>query len=129
MPTESQLDRRQFTRVDFAAKVELLQEGRHLHAEMLDISLNGILISTPADYHIRADIPCTVQIKLTDDSRIQMQVVLVHSSSRLLGFHCTSIDMDSIIHLRRLIELNLDDPCAAERVLGELVKRQPELEG
>ena len=116
-------DRRQFTRVGFAASVDLLQEGRELQAELLDISLNGLLIRTPTDYHIRTDIPCRVQIRLADDSHIQMQVVLVHSGSQLLGFHCTSIDMDSIIHLRRLIELNMDDPCAAERVLGELIKR------
>lgn len=128
MPMESHRERRQFTRIDFAASVELLQEGRMLKADLLDISLNGLLISTPTDYHIRTDIPCTVQIHLTDESHIQMQVVLVHSGSRQLGFHCTSIDMDSIIHLRRLIELNMDDPCAAERVLGELIKRTPELE-
>jgi hypothetical protein len=32
--------------------------------------------------------------------------------------------MDSIIHLRRLIEINLNDPSAAERVLAELVRQE-----
>lgn len=126
MPMESQQDRRQFTRVGFAAEIDVLQEGNSLRAELLDISLNGLLVRTPAEYHIRSDMPCTVQIKLTDESMIQMQVALVHSGHHHLGFHCTSIDMDSIIHLRRLIELNMDDPCAAERVLGELIRRQVE---
>jgi hypothetical protein len=116
-------ERRQFSRVEFDADVFLTQEGRKYQAQLQDISLNGVLISTPADYHLRTDMPCTVTVKLADDVAITMQVALVHSSSDFLGFHCTSIDMDSIIHLRRLIEINLGEPGASERVLAELLKR------
>ena len=121
---EPSSERRQFTRVGFAAQAELIQEGNLVHAELMDISLNGLLVRTPEQYEFRTDIPCCVQIHLSDDTLIQMQVALVHSGSQCLGFHCTSIDMDSIIHLRRLIEINLNDPSAAERVLAELVRRQ-----
>lgn len=121
---DSLSERRQFTRVGFAAEAELIQEGNLVHAELIDISLNGLLVRTPTEYDFRTDIPCCVQIRLSDDTLIQMQVALVHSGSQCLGFHCTSIDMDSIIHLRRLIEINLNDPSAAERVLAELVRRQ-----
>jgi hypothetical protein len=124
MPMEPLHDRRQFTRVGFNAAVTLLQEGSRVEAELLDISLNGLLVRTPQDYAFRTDMPCCVQMALNDDSQIQMQVALVHSGSKHLGFHCTSIDMDSIIHLRRLIELNMDDPAASERVLAELIRRQ-----
>jgi len=117
-------ERRQFTRVGFAAEAELIQEGKTVRAELIDISLNGLLVRTPDEYDFRTDIPCCVHIHLSDDTLIQMQVALVHSGSQCLGFHCTSIDMDSIIHLRRLIEMNLNDPTAAERVLAELVRRQ-----
>ncbi|RZA02603.1 MAG: PilZ domain-containing protein [Moraxellaceae bacterium] len=121
---ETSSERRQFTRVGFAAGAELIQEGNLVHADLIDISLNGILVRTPEQYEFRTDIPCSVQIHLSDDTVIQMQVALVHSSSQCLGFHCTSIDMDSIIHLRRLIEINLNDPSAAERVLAELVRQE-----
>jgi hypothetical protein len=121
---ESSNERRQFSRVGFAAEAELIQEGNLVHAELIDISLNGLLVRTPQEYEFRTDIPCCVQIRLSDDTVIQMQVALVHSGSQCLGFHCTSIDMDSIIHLRRLIEINLNDPGAAERILAELVRRQ-----
>lgn len=116
-------DRRQFSRVEFDASVSLTQEGKTYLAQLLDISLNGVLISTPDDYQVRTDMPCTLKIELAGDAQITMQVALVHSSSAFLGFHCTSIDMDSIIHLRRLIEVNLEDPSASDRVLGELLKR------
>lgn len=116
-------ERRQFSRINFDADVTLTQEGRSFSAQLADVSLNGVLLSTPEQYQLRTDMPCTLGIALADSAVIQMQVTLVHSSSSFLGFHCTSIDMDSIIHLRRLIEVNLDDPQASERVLSELLKR------
>lgn len=119
-------DRRRFSRVEFDAEVRLTQEGKQYSAQLHDISLNGVLISSPEDYHLRTDMPCTLHVVLADHAVITMQVTLVHSSSRFLGFHCTSIDMDSVIHLRRLIEINLGEPGASERVLTELLKRHQE---
>lgn len=116
-------ERRQFSRVEFDATVSLVQEGRSIEAKLVDISLNGMLIETPKDYQLRTDMPCSAVVHLSAEVAISMQVSLVHSSSTLLGFHCTSIDMDSITHLRRLIEMNLEDDSASERVLSELLKR------
>ena len=121
--TSPSQERRQFSRIAFEADVHLTQEGKDYRAQLQDISLNGVLISTPPDYHLRTDMPCTLRVILADNAVITMQASLVHSSSDFLGFHCTSIDMDSITHLRRLIEINLGDPHAAERVLAELLKR------
>lgn len=123
MGEHTQEERRRFSRIEFDADVAVSQNGNTYHAKLVDISLNGVLISTPEHYHIRTDMPCAVSVNLADDAIITMQVTLVHSGSRFLGFHCTSIDMESIIHLRRLIEVNLDDTGAAERVLTELLKR------
>lgn len=116
-------ERRRFSRIEFDADVRLLQDGNQYSAQLHDISLNGVLIATPSEYHIRTDMPCTLLVILSDDVVITMQVALVHSSSTFLGLHCTSIDMDSIVHLRRLIEINLGEPGAPERVLTELLKR------
>jgi hypothetical protein len=37
-----------------------------------------------------------------------------------LSLSCTEIDLDSITHLRRLLELNLGDPDLIERELSDL---------
>lgn len=116
-------ERRQFSRIEFDADVRLLQEGKEYSAQLHDISLNGVLVATPTEYHLRTDMPCMLNVILSDQAVISMQVTLVHSSSSFLGFHCTSIDMDSIVHLRRLIEINLGEPGASERVLTELLRR------
>lgn len=129
MNNNAQKERRQFSRVDFDATVLVHQDARQCKTQLVDISVNGVLIKTPTLYHIRTDMPCTLTVLLADNTSITMQVALVHSSSEFLGFHCTSIDMDSISHLRRLIEYNLNDESAADRVLGELLKRHQSLAG
>ena len=120
-------DRRQYSRIPFEAAVTIMQGDSSLSAQLVDISINGVLIETPESYHFRTDTPCRIHIELCNDIVITMQVALVHSSSSMLGFHCTSIDMESMAHLRKIIESNLGDPLAPGRVLDELVKRQEEL--
>jgi len=115
-------ERRQYSRVDFETDVAITQEDNAYSAQLVDISLNGVLITTPEEYAIRTDLPCTVTVSLADDVEIVMQVTLVHSSTKTLGFHCTSIDMDSMTYLRRLVEMNLPDAGASERVLNELLR-------
>lgn len=114
-------ERRRFTRVSFDTAATLAQGDTVLHTHVLDISLNGVLLETPKDYTVRADMPANISIFLCDSAEIQMHVSLVHSTSEFLGFHCNSIDVDSAGHLRRLIELNIDDPSASERVLDEML--------
>ncbi len=115
-------ERRKYSRVPFEAETLLEQGGKKFSTTLLDISLNGLLIKTPVDYHIRTDLGCVAHIKLANNTKINMQVTLIHSSSEVLGFQCTSIDMDSVIHLRRVIELNLENQGASERALAELVQ-------
>jgi hypothetical protein len=40
---------------------------------------------------------------------------------RHAGVLCRSIDLESITHLRRLIEVNLGDPAASDRELKALI--------
>ena len=50
-----------------------------------------------------------------------MNCQLAHCHGRLAGLVCTSIDLDSITHLRRLVELNLGDPDLLDRELSALI--------
>jgi hypothetical protein len=44
----------------------------------------------------------------------------MRDEQELLGFVCQYIDLDSISHLRRLVELNLGDGSLLERELAAL---------
>lgn len=116
-------ERRQFTRVEFGNSCHLQQDDVHFDTELIDISVNGVLVATPSNYSIKTDQPLLMSTRLSSEAVIEMRVKLAHSSAKLLGFECISIDMDSIAHLRRLVELNIDDNGASERVLAELLHR------
>ncbi len=119
----AQEDRRQYSRVAFDTGAHIIQADRQYKSQLLDISLNGVLLTPPKQYEINLEKPCAIEIHLSPDVSITMQVELIHNSHLYLGFRCISIDMDSVIHLRRLIENNLGDPDASDRVLAELLTR------
>ncbi|PCK08326.1 MAG: pilus assembly protein PilZ [Alteromonadaceae bacterium] len=121
MTEDKHKERRRFSRVEFAADAVITQGEYRGQVHLVDISLKGVLVETPDEYHLKANQPASLSIKLNDDVIIDMEVHLVHSSHSILGLECTSIDMESIAHLRRLIELNLSTPDASERVLDELI--------
>jgi hypothetical protein len=52
---------------------------------------------------------------------ITMETRVVHREGDDAGLRCLSIDLDSVTHLRRLVELNLGDPALLDRELSELI--------
>ncbi|MDH0732246.1 PilZ domain-containing protein [Pseudomonas sichuanensis] len=115
-------ERRRFQRIDFDAPTELRQGERRWRVKLLDLSLKGLLIErpTPWDADLTQDFDAVIQ--LDKENRVQMQVELRHEESKRLGFICLFIDIDSITHLHRLVELNVADSTEMMRELRELIE-------
>lgn len=114
-------ERRKFSRILFDAHVELAQGEFHWRASLLDISLKGLLIQQTLPVEVAIKEPILVKILLSDNTSIAMSVTVAHQHLNQTGLMCNSIDIDSVSHLRRLIELNLGDAMEAERELSELI--------
>lgn len=112
--TETHADRRRFKRIAFDAKTELSQGAGTWPVTLIDLSLKGLLIEKPNPWKGTPEAPFTANIHLNDDVPVIMEVQLVHDDNGQLGFNCIHIDVDSISHLRRLIELNLGDEAELE---------------
>jgi hypothetical protein len=84
-----------------------------------------VLLQLPPGETPQAGMPCLVKLPLGDDSSgdlvIAMAGELAHVEDGRAGVLCRSIDIESITHLRRLIEVNLGDPAASERELKALI--------
>ena len=120
--SEQAADRRRFKRIAFDAKTELSQ-GEHVWpVKLIDLSLKGLLIEKPEPWTGNREWHFLVDIHLTDDVAIKMDVQLTHDDHGQLGFVCKHISLESIERLRRLIELNLGDPEELERELGALIE-------
>lgn len=114
-------ERRRFHRIDFDARVEITLDNNSWQARLLDISLKGVLLTKLGHYQLPLTATFLVKIVLSDQTNIEMSAQVVHQTVDQVHLACVSIDIDSISHLRRLIELNLGDADAAERELSELM--------
>lgn len=116
-------DRRQFFRVTFEAPADLgLPSGQHMAVKVLDLSLKGALVSLSSNTAVPVGAACTLRVKLSPlDTHIDMAAEVAHAEGAVLGLQCVNIDLDSITHLRKLIELNLGDHSLLERELKALL--------
>ncbi|WP_372875040.1 PilZ domain-containing protein [Pseudomonas sp.] len=113
-------ERRRFQRIAFDAPTEIIQGERRWAVGLHDVSLKGLLVKRPPQWDGDPNQSFDASIQLAEDARMQMEVVLTRSHGELLGFVCRHIDLDSISHLRRLVELNLGDETLLERELAAL---------
>ncbi len=116
-------ENRRFSRVSFQIPAELRAGGRVLACSLIDVSLRGALLELPAGTAIPEGEACTLEVRLGGDARIEMRGKVAHRESARAGIRCESIDLDSIAHLRRLVELNLGDEELMHRELAALIRR------
>ena len=117
-------NRRHFSRFGFDAVCTLHQGENYWNSKLLDISLKGILTETPDNWDAKEGEPLEAVLKLADDDSVTilMSIELAHKEGGNLGFRCRHIDIDSITHLRRLVELNLGSAELLERELHSLIE-------
>ena len=120
--TEHASERRRFRRIAFDATAELRQNGSEWPVKLVDLSLKGLLVERPDNWKGNKALPFDVDIRLDQKTHIKMLARLTHEDPGQLGFVCKHIDLDSISHLRRFVELNLGDEQELERELGALLE-------
>lgn len=113
-------EERRFSRITFDADTVIRQFENAWSVVLIDVSLNGLLIEEPFGWNIEIDQPLTAVIKLGGDTVIELEVLWRHTDDNLVGFQCQHIDLESISHLRRLVELNLGDMELLDRELSAL---------
>ena len=124
MPTpHSAEERRHFSRIRFHRPATLELGGRELTCVLQDVSLKGALVELPGANALYGGQRCAVIVRLGGDAVIRMDAVVAHQEGTTLGLRCTGIDLDSISHLRRLVEMNLGDEELLHRELAALVHR------
>ena len=115
-------ERRKFTRTLFAATASINIDDKTYRTDILDLSINGALISTPDGFIGNQGQQVALSFLLPDsDIVLSMDTILVHKEINHLGLECHHIDLDSISHLKRIIELNTGDEELLQRELAQLI--------
>lgn len=114
-------DKRRFSRIPFSAKVHLVSTEGSWYCDLLDISLKGMLTTLPENWAGKTEEHYLAEMNLGEsDVHIRMEVQVMHIEQDHVGFRCIHIDLDSISHLRRLVELNVGNAEILEREISEL---------
>jgi hypothetical protein len=126
MGNKKMSERRRFSRVIFTGDCSLSEEvvGKIeiFETELLDISLNGALVQRPKEWHDEPDVPINLNLTLSgSDIILEINGVVCHQAEGLLGIKFLTLSLESISHLRRLIELNLADEALMHREMSQLI--------
>jgi len=89
---------------------------------VVDLSLKGALLRLPEAGLMAVGDPCLLHVNLAEmEVGIAMAGEVAHVEGSHVGVLCRSIDIESITHLRRLLEMNLGDARLLERELRALI--------
>lgn len=118
--TTTQSERRSYSRIPFTAEILMQCGHEEWSCNLLDISLKGMLVEPPDNLDIDIKKPCGMALFLGEDISIHARVTITHVNNGLWGLKWLQIDVASLQHLRRLIELNTNDPAMLTREISEL---------
>lgn len=113
-------EQRDFSRIHFEVPATLHSREQQWETRLSDISLHGALVERPAGWEAEDGQLYRLDVHLNEEITLHMDAEVAHADGQWIGFRCHDIDVDSITHLRRLVELNLGDPELVERELSAL---------
>jgi len=124
-------ERRRFSRVIFSGNCSLSEdiagEIEISETELVDISLNGALVRRPKDWHDAPDALINLNLTLAESEIIlEIEGIVCHQENNLLGIKFLALSLESISHLKRLIELNLADETLMHREMSQLINLSEE---
>jgi hypothetical protein len=116
-------EHRKFLRTEFASECYFVTETDKVSLEILNISLKGLLATAKDGPDISLETKGKVQIRLPrTDILLEAHGRIVHKEQDKFGIFFEDIELDSMVHLRRLLELNTGNPNEIERELAFLQK-------
>lgn len=104
------IERRRFSRIVYQAQAVITQESTQVNASVNDLSLHGLLASSDQADVLDINKQINVEFSLSgSDVTIQLVGNIVGLNNNVIRVAIDHIDIESIGHLKRLIELNVGD--------------------
>ncbi|MCW8853235.1 MAG: PilZ domain-containing protein [Gammaproteobacteria bacterium] len=116
----SEHEKRHYRRIPFIAEVVMSINELEWRSVLLDISLKGMLVDSPSDIQPDLNAVYSIELVLGEDVSINMEARISHVNNEHWGMQWENIDIEGLSHLRRLLELNLNDSEEMHREIAEL---------
>lgn len=114
-------ERRRFQRILYRAPALVIQGEHRVATTVHDLSLHGVLLSTIDSPDLDTNSPVHIEFPLPEsDIVIQLAANIVEMNDSIIRVIIDHIDINSIAHLKRLVELNIGDDSLLHRELEHL---------
>ncbi len=118
------MNTRHFRRIPFEAEVTLKTEQETYAGQLLDVALKGAMIGTDTALPFELGVKCSLCIVLPGTPiSLEFQAELVHSEDLCYGFKFISESLETLTHLRKMIELNTGDAEATRSELSDWLSK------
>lgn len=117
----TEVQRRRFSRLPFQCSAWLQIAADEYPCEVIDLSLRGALLKIELSSAPLLGTPCLLELELGENVTVRMEAEIAHLGAQGIGIACRETDLDSLIHLRRLLTLNLGDADLVDRELSALL--------
>lgn len=119
-------EKRKFSRITFAGKCSLNENNsgtiKIWQTKLLDISLKGALVLQPDFWDYEKDSPVQLQLGLEgSDIILECDGKICHQEDGRLGITFLALNLETVSHLKRLIQLNLADENLLHREISQLI--------
>jgi hypothetical protein len=112
------MNNRHFRRIHFETEVSLGAGDKTYTGQLFDVALKGAMIGTETPLPFTIGDKCNLGIVLPGTPiSLNFQAELIHQEELCYGFKFISESLETLTHLRKLIELNTGD---AEATRSEL---------
>ena len=113
---------RRFTRISFHRPAVLDLRVVRAECEVQDVSLKGALVEVGPGVRVKVGDTCSLVIRLdAGEALIRMDGEVAHVNGHKVGVKADEMELESVEHLRRLVEVNLGDEALLQRELAALV--------
>jgi hypothetical protein len=115
------IERRRFSRIIYRAPALMTQGSVRVATTIQDLSLHGILLLAIDTPELNLQQPVNIEFPLPEsDITITLVAQIISISGDVIRVKIVNINIESIIHLRRLVELNVGDDELLHRELSLL---------
>ena len=113
------MEERRFRRIPFEAEVQLAVGERSWNCRLLDIALKGALLESAVPLPLAQGTVASLSLPLPGSAIVlAFDAELAHREESRLGFKFLHENLETLTHLRTLLELNTGDP---EGIRSELM--------
>lgn len=114
-------NKRRFGRIAFGTDISIEYKGKTYPGNLQDIAMKGALLHFDELPPIKMNDSCQLSIQLVNsDIVLHFKAEAIHFHQEAIGFKFTETDLDTMAHLRRLLELNTGDPEKVEQEISFL---------